>query len=473
MIRSATELLMNDAFASVTVATNPRSRSSQNNVNSKKVGAVIATRFNCMQAWFIRCSWLEKFKFLTRMLYSLSSLSSLSVILNTLLSCSGKSSIYSIANNSNFVYDKGLNDHNRALHTLTLKEAQDNDLQWFRSLKDDSDQVLVFIGLLRLGGGLIMYEVYKKGVQLYEQIVSAFAEVNLKAGTISPPQSSQMREAPCAQNRINIVPDLMYQVNPQDPIVLKTASCKKDYEDAFKKYKAQIENRAGVGPKLDKKDKPSKKNKKGASKSEESSDLDFVSIHIKLQLIPITIVKMIFNYLDPYTLKKIKNVNKYWDYAVKDLLKEKKGRKNLDKFIKKFKKDAPEDVIDESEEHPPKPVTVYDKTYPKKRIKKLFNRCSVLPKLVQNLVEPFVKDSWITTSDDLSGYVLQVQNLKLFPRTFSCNPLLQKQESGATLKRRYTIFDDLVLDDFEDEKEVTENTSSKYSDKTSNITNLF
>lgn len=56
----------------------------------------------------------------------------------------------------------------------------------------------------------------------------------------------------------------------------------------------------------------------------------------QIQLLPIWIVKKIFSYLDAKTLKKIKSVNKYWEYAVTDLQKEQKAKKNLDKFIRKM-----------------------------------------------------------------------------------------------------------------------------------------
>ncbi|KAF5269574.1 hypothetical protein FQR65_LT05912 [Abscondita terminalis] len=171
MISSATQLLMNDIRQTVSNSYLDDSRMSLNKINQKP-SAVLATRFNCMQAWFLRCSRLTKLQFLTEMMNSLKTLSSLSIILNTLKTCSGKSTIYSLANNSNFSYDKGLNDHNRSLDGFTLKEVQENDLKWFRSLQDSSEQVLILLGLIRLGGGLIMYEIYKRGVKLFEDLAS-------------------------------------------------------------------------------------------------------------------------------------------------------------------------------------------------------------------------------------------------------------------------------------------------------------
>lgn len=55
----------------------------------------------------------------------------------------------------------------------------------------------------------------------------------------------------------------------------------------------------------------------------------------KLQVLPVWIVKKIFNYLDAKTLKKIKNVNSYWAYIVMEIAEEKKAMKFINKHIKK------------------------------------------------------------------------------------------------------------------------------------------
>ncbi|KAF5269575.1 hypothetical protein FQR65_LT05913 [Abscondita terminalis] len=189
--------------------------------------------------------------------------------------------------------------------------------------------------------------------------------------------------------------------------------------------------------KLEKKPNEMNINKKKKTISE-SNDLDF------LQLMPITIVKKIFGYLNSKTLKTIKQVNLYWEFAVNDLQADMKGRKTLNKCIKKMKKSLPEEqVYEESSYNILR--TAYDKSYPKKRLRRLVHRGAALRKLTNPLVDTtaFKISSWTDKSNDLDSYYLQVENLKLFPRTLTVSHPLHQQAPPRSLKRRYTAYDDL------------------------------
>lgn len=50
-------------------------------------------------------------------------------------------------------------------------------------------------------------------------------------------------------------------------------------------------------------------------------------------MLPYWTVLKIFSYLDAKTLKKIKAVNKYWEFAANELKKCLKARKAIDKLI--------------------------------------------------------------------------------------------------------------------------------------------
>lgn len=64
----------------------------------------------------------------------------------------------------------------------------------------------------------------------------------------------------------------------------------------------------------------------------------FININVlQIQLLPIWIVKKIFGYLDPKSLKKVREVNTYWCYVADDVSKEKTCRKYINKVLRKLK----------------------------------------------------------------------------------------------------------------------------------------
>ncbi|KAF2900750.1 hypothetical protein ILUMI_05434 [Ignelater luminosus] len=472
MITSTTELLI-EAVGESGLPTGPGTRlfprTSQLSEVSVKMRKEFAVHYDCIQSWFLRSSWTEKIESLTLMLKGLNNVDCLSLVLNTLMISSSKPTVYAESQYfTNFVYDKALHDHNRSLHPQTFTETRDADIEWYKTL-EDSEQVLILIGLIRLGGGSVVHQIYERGVKIYNErakddkkIIKPVDIIEIKAATPTHTKSEynemQMRkdversssftyQLPVTPRVLNIKPAHMMEFekcNPKDPYVMAVEKKRKTWNETINKYKIQVEGRplkdTSKGKKGDKSTKTSKSSKSPSkspksSKTGKGSKSDKKKIDVsetvdQIQLLPVWIVKKIFSYLDAKTLKKIKSVNKYWAYAVTDLQKEQKARKTLDKFIRKMEESidlscVQIDATEKTHEPPKKAIS------PKKRLLELSKRGTTLPKLTGKLKRPLDNKSIAAEAamQLADNYILPVSNLESFPRNMARAAPLYKVRS--------------------------------------------
>ncbi|KAB0795340.1 hypothetical protein PPYR_12179 [Photinus pyralis] len=411
----------------------------QNAIQSKKYVTQLMTRFNAMQGWFIRCSRIEKVKTLSEMLRLLKSINSLSTLLSLLMTIYESSYTYaSLEASINFVYDKSLNDHNRAMHTPTLKKVQNADLEWFANLSEESEQTMILIGLLRLGGGAVLYQIYRRGVSLYHEVVS-----NTRLGESHSAQLINRRKSRSFSDW-PLVDMLISPQNKENPAKMEVEQCTKIWNDAMKQYRPLPKKSGADQTKDGKKNKKEKgksakktktgKETKGGKKTKKGNDddgeLDWI------QLCPIWIVKKIFGYLDAKTLKKIVGVNKYWKAAVNDFQADLKSRKLLKKFIVKFEKGTPAGC-----EIVPKRAGGADPTT-KKRLKRLWERGAASPKINAPFQKHAVEIPAVVDFQEWDKYILDMRHLKMFPRclwtyepTEHSRPIENRRMSYASFTR--------------------------------------
>lgn len=164
---------------------------------------------------------------------------------------------------------------------------------------------------------------------------------------------------------------------PQEhPLTLEVEKMRKKWEEIIQKYRREVfEVKADPEtPTKKPKKAPSKKAKKN-TKATTSQAMDWV------QMLPIWIVKKIFNYLDLKTLQSLKKVNPYWAYVCDSVIKDRQARTLLDQTIEKFSSKVDPEVLkqclDNSKTNRLKTVD-----HPReKRLKGLLNRGAVLPSL--------------------------------------------------------------------------------------------
>lgn len=305
-------------------------------------------RSSTIQHYFVRLSCLDKIKLLTEMFLNVRSMNSLAVILNVFFPVNTKLlSYYKIASETNLVYDEFLLDHNRMLDDYTLKHQIDNDLLWFKKLVN-SQQIVILIGLMRMGGGNIIRKMYWRLVKIFNEKKLNLPNVNVKkynshSSLIFSKDVGKIIELADYIPKVNEDED-NENYNQDTPMNKKVMEGRKNWQSMMVKLKkdltVDLENHNQPILNMIKTDtsllnyngKNSKTKIKKNEHNMETSESDW------LQLLPIWIVKKIFSYLDENTLLQLKFVNLYWANISKELITDKKTRTILDEAIKLTKK---------------------------------------------------------------------------------------------------------------------------------------
>ncbi|KAK9739290.1 hypothetical protein QE152_g9110 [Popillia japonica] len=354
------------------------------------------SRMSCLKAWFIRCSSNVKLKCLKSMLKKLKNDSHLEVILYTSNFNLDKLRVYALKKLKNdshlevilytsnfnldklrvyaecspyslFINDKWLNDHNRSLDKRYLDETIKSDMSWFKHLSDNQ-QMDVIIELLQKSHEVTSSEKRDEcpNPGLVDKTISIGTGLEVAASDTSNwaqqirERSNKLQEA--FANYMTVVHDTPEKGKKnggkRNDKSAKGGSAVKG--DSRKKNKQESHSNASSGSK-----------KKGREKLVIPQGLDTI------QLLPIWIVKKIFGYLDPKSLKKVREVNTYWCYVADDVSKEKTCRKYINKVLRKLKSNI--DCLEMEDRF--KPTQIPHVTGLEKRMLKLSERGAVHPKL--------------------------------------------------------------------------------------------
>lgn len=82
-------------------------------------------------------------------------------------------------NTTTFIYDRTINSHNRSLDERALKAAEEEDLEWFRSLSE-AEKIRVLIGLVRMSSGAMVLKLQQRLKPLYRQRLITKSDCVLK-----------------------------------------------------------------------------------------------------------------------------------------------------------------------------------------------------------------------------------------------------------------------------------------------------
>ncbi|CAH1376589.1 unnamed protein product [Tenebrio molitor] len=340
-------------------------------------------RGNSLLNYFLRMSWVHKVEFLTKLIKRCRTIGTLSLLLNTLYSVTGKIVFYCKSTTRTPInYDKILNDHDRMLDFEVLQENIHSDLLWFETI-DDKEQAAYVITLLRISGGAIISKLYKRILKLYTERVHELALL-----------ASASKEANNSEEEEQQSKPFEYPHDPDDPKHQKCLKLEKLWNETMVHFRKEVEKhqpktkkekdhaKKGKKKKKGSKTKSTGKSKKGKKKGKKGKKkkkgkkrqpVDWI------QIMPIWLVKKIFSYLDKKSLARAKKVNEFWKWAVTELLKDRKARKLLDKANQKLKDAAggecalPEDVTFKT----PTPRV----SHTQKRINKLQERGTILEEL--------------------------------------------------------------------------------------------
>lgn len=153
------------------------------------------------------------------------------------------------------------------------------------------------IGLVRLGGGSVVHQIYERGVKIYNErakdnkkIINPVDIIEIKPATPKHTRSeyneiqirkddeissSSFFQIPGARRALNIKPAHMMEFekcNPKDPYVIAVEQKRKEWNETITKYRVQVEGRPPKAtPKEKKGGKSAKSSKSSKSKSPKSS----------------------------------------------------------------------------------------------------------------------------------------------------------------------------------------------------------
>ncbi|XP_049817858.1 uncharacterized protein LOC109608747 isoform X4 [Aethina tumida] len=302
-----------------------------------------------MENYYIRLSSYNKVQFLTRLIKKMVNNVSISDLVGTIYAMASKLAQYlKVSPQTNYIYDKILNDHNRSIEPTVNQMAIMNDVVWFTELKS-TEQFKLMLSLLEVSGPATVRYIYPLLVK--QQVLTH--DIDTTREEDKSPFSKQYPNVDAVLEKEN---KIFHDSTPENAKVIEFRSNWKimmaDYKKKVVQEKDRLEKKANSmlysrkqenaakdikgGAKGKSKDnKKDKKSKSKSSKKSSSKTGEADKIIDRIQLLPIWIAKKLFNYFDDKTLKKLRNVNSYWDYVAQEVLKERKLRKQLIKLNEK------------------------------------------------------------------------------------------------------------------------------------------
>ncbi|GJQ82267.1 hypothetical protein Trydic_g19466 [Trypoxylus dichotomus] len=363
---------------------------SENSECVDKTQYQLEIRISCLIAWFVRASSATKTRWLDSMLEHLQDKSYLDHIVYVSNYNLDKLQVYSQCQPSTpVIYDKCLNDHDRSLEKTCLEETFKSDLSWYASLKSEQ-QVQIIMELLALCSGCLVKRFFEcaKKERLKEK---------KRVACKSLLYQNELMDVTVDSNTTLAI-GVEIPANDNSELALEIRQKAKMLNDAFSKYQHKLygtrqkskgndTRRESIASGASKTHRGSQDTKKSGSnqttRSKSSGGKDGKQkskspVIDQIQMLPVWIVKKIFNYLDQDTLKKIRSVNIYWAFVVDDLLQERTCRKSINSMIKSMEEKLKCLNLKNAFE-PPK--TGDGITNLQKRMIKLADRGAVTPKL--------------------------------------------------------------------------------------------
>ncbi|XP_044253463.1 uncharacterized protein LOC123004327 [Tribolium madens] len=343
---------------------------------------------NTILTYYLRMSWQRKLSFFDELIKRIKSLATMKLAISTLQSLLGKLTAYCKSTTATPMnYDKVLYDHDRMLDKDILEENIALDLEWFESI-EDQEQVAYLIAFLSISGQALMW-IFIANLQ------SELAH-RLKTQVKKEEEKEEKKDSEGLQTH-----DL------DDPKHQKCLQLEKIWVESMGKFRKKVYTEK----------EPQKKSKKTKKKGKDES-LDWI------QIMPIMIVKKIFNYLDKKSLTRAKKVNAYWKWAIGDLLKDRKVHKSLNKIDKKLRKASggcfsPESDFSEVRERV---------GHTERRLRKLQTRGAILEQLRQTSLPADKTYALITDAfQTFSEIAPFVSDVTMYPRVERKNSPIWKK----------------------------------------------
>ncbi|XP_074035978.1 uncharacterized protein [Leptinotarsa decemlineata] len=378
-------------------------------------------RNNSIQNYFIRMSCENKEWFVLRLMGNIS-LAGVLQILHVMSWSHTKMAVYNVADpETNFIYDKLILDHNRMLDEKVLAETMDNDIAWFATL-EEYFQVSLVTDLIRMSSGIVKRKLCLPIFRLYHRKLAQHRRSQWKTGT-----DEKWDTQSSATQGIMISED-EDEYDPKHPASVEVEKQRKKWAEMIAKYRAEVEvsnktdldnakkeeNPKKKATKAKKKETETSKTKTENSKKRKDGKGDKMEGIDVIQLVPIWIVKKIFGYLDQKTLLTIKHVNSYWSYVVQEILKERKTREKINKYLETLEAKIDPKKLESSLKSSEKPSY---KT--PKRLHNIYYELGAIPKKIvptqkKNLVDTCLISEATKELED--EFALHTGELVSFPR---------------------------------------------------------
>nr|CAD7406772.1 unnamed protein product [Timema cristinae] len=328
-----------------------------------------ATRFACLQEWFLRASWTKKIRFTTHLLRDSTDHQFTELFLNSIGVYQTKDVVYAACIDSReFPYDAVPQDDDRAMDPRVLDSTMANDSVWFFTL-DRGDQLTVMLGLLCLGGGALVRNIHKESTEIIrtrrwvDRMISGIGEAPnsgqtsltrnvLKSVKISTahnekPHKEKSKTNGNLKDKIGMTKhninnkdegEVQKVVDEEEVGVVKGVETEleakvRELEDSWEKrldsMRQEINTdkaRVSMNKYVEKRVNPKLKSAK-VKKEPFREDVD------RVQLLPLWVNRKILRNLDRETLTTVRSVNLYWSVMVDDVLKEKQVRKRINQII--------------------------------------------------------------------------------------------------------------------------------------------
>lgn len=280
-------------------------------------------RSDIIQSYFIRLSAPRAVQFFLQLVDHIKGVSVIFQILQLMFTGKIKLEIYSNLDSSpDFIFDKVFASHNRMLDEKTLSETMENDTKWFAKL-DGHMQINIIVDLFRAAGGGIRAKLYMPvAISLHNKLRSF-----RKKSQISTLSTVKLLK----------YSDDVEKYDPNHPSSIEVDKQRKRWDAIIAKYENEVNSKAKFLLGEDKPQKATKKLNKEVKTNNKfgkviCNDIDW------LQLLPVEYVKKIFSYLNMTDLQRAKKVNSYWAYIVLDIIKERKTRENLNRYLEQLKR---------------------------------------------------------------------------------------------------------------------------------------
>ncbi|XP_050295191.1 uncharacterized protein LOC126735286 [Anthonomus grandis grandis] len=381
----------------------------------------IETRIKIISRYFLRLSWHRKKELVLTIIRNLNCMDSILRLISYMSVWFGKMATYTnVSAQCKLADPQIIMDHNRSMQLDYLEATIAEDVQWIAGLSK-VNQVQVIISLLQLGGGGLQKKIYIPTVKIYNEQVH-----KLEKNEKTPSQKDLMS---VLEEEIELKKkEDQYPKHHQ--LTIAVDKLRKKWDETILKHTKEVFG-AKINEKTDNVEKKSaktenkkahKKDKKGGKTATESPDW--------IQMLPIWIIKKIFDHFDNKTLQYLKKVNNHWAYVCDSLMKDRHGKEFLNEAIAKMSSKVDQEILKEYYE---REKNLQAKREPecstRRRIKKLITRGAVLKEMRPNVPKSKQTSTCLTTSltdrQDPSFYD-PIEKLEVFPRLIREDLLLYK-----------------------------------------------